>query len=350
MFPNCQRMSASPLFIMFLYLRSKRYWLGGIPGKKTAQPLHKFLKLSFPVTDKNTAELLLSNYRIKELRQNLGVELPDPVPVKSFYLDYSRYCDQNKTKFTVESDTPRLKRWLWFLGENRIEDVAKIGKPELTSFINTLQLANSTKNRYMNFIKASIQWGKDNGYLKENSLIGYRQFTETKPFKPSEITPVDKEKIWAIKDKRFRLFLQVVYYTLARRSEILNLLWSDIDLKKRTITFRVTKTKTVRVIPICDQLYFLLKDQYGDPDKKIFPWKPTTVSFKFSYFRDKEKLSIRGIHEIRHAMASEWLRLHVPLPVVQYFLGHTTAHMTLDRYIHINMTDMFNALKIVGDL
>lgn len=330
---------------MFLYLRNRRYWLGGISGDKKAMPLHKFLKLSFPVTDKNTAELLLANYRIKEIHQQLGIQTPDSVNVKAFYLDYSRYCDQNKTKFTVESDIPRLKRWLWFLGENRIEDVTKIGKPELTSFINTLQCANSTKNRYMSLIKAGLKWGVDNGSLKENPLIGYRQFTETKPFKPSEITPVDKEKIWAIKDKQFRLFLQVVYYTLARRSEVLNLLWSDINLKKRTITFIVTKTKTVRVIPICDQLYFLLKDQYGDPDKKIFPWKPTTVSFRFSYFRDKEKLSIRGIHEFRNARTSELLEAGVNPKAIQELLGHKKIAMTMERYARINLDGLRKAVE-----
>ena len=97
---------------MFLYLRSKRYWLGGIPGSKKAMPLHRFLKLSFPVTDKEDAENLLATYRVKEIHQYQGIESPDPVPVKEFYLNYQRYCDRNKTPFTVRGDKYRQKRWL----------------------------------------------------------------------------------------------------------------------------------------------------------------------------------------------------------------------------------------------
>lgn len=325
---------------MFLYRRSKIFWVGFQENKKRkGKSLHKFLGLSFPVTDRQTAELLLANYRMKQIHQELGIEKSDPVPVEKFYFDYRRYCDRNKNRSTVQSDTYRLKNWLRFLEEKRIDSMSAITKQEMTSFVNSLHCSNATINRYVSLIRASIRWGVDQGTLKTNPLSGYRRLAESRPTKPAEVHVNDWKALMSINDAKFKLFLQITYYTLARKSEVSNLVWGDINSKRRTITFRQTKTKTDRVIPICDQLYQVLVNHKAPTEvhDKIFPWEPAYVSRKFQRLRDKLKLSLRGLHEFRHARASELLRKGANPRAVQELLGHKTSKTTMEIYAQVSL-------------
>jgi len=167
---------------LFLYRRNNRYWIGGIPGKKTGQPLHKFLKLSFPVTDKQTAELLLNRLKMEEIKEQLfGIPAKTgTILTRDFYMEYSRFCDRSKTRSTVKSDAFRLKRWVSFLEQKNIDSPAEISKLVLNQFIATLpeEMSNAAINRYVCLIRASLKWGVCIGYLNENPLLDFPRLPE----------------------------------------------------------------------------------------------------------------------------------------------------------------------------
>lgn len=335
---------------MFLYKRpqmkkGKRigwiWWLGWYEKKKDphtkkrkrhSESLQSFFGLSFPVTDRRDAKNLFAELQRKEIDKRLGIEQPDSIPVDGFYLEYSRFCDKNKTRSTVLPDNYRLKRWLDFLSSQKIESMSGITKILLNRFIAELKgKSNSTINRHTSLIRASLHWGVRQGYLKENPLKDFSRLTEVHLPRTAEITMEDLDKLLSIKDERFKLFLQIVYYTLARKSEVLQLTWENIDLEKRVVHFRQTKTKIPRVIPICNILFSILREMTPKTGK-LFIWETGYVSRKFQRLRKRLDLKIDGIHRFRHARASELLRKGANIRDIQTMLGHKTPQTTLKIY------------------
>ncbi|MDD3521274.1 MAG: tyrosine-type recombinase/integrase [Actinomycetota bacterium] len=73
---------------------------------------------------------------------------------------------------------------------------------------------------------------------------------------------------------RDKLFLSLLYYTGIRRSELLNLDWTDINLSMSTVTIRFGKGGKDRLIPLHKEVTRPL-DKYLMKD---FPLRPTPLS------------------------------------------------------------------------
>ena len=64
------------------------------------------------------------------------------------------------------------------------------------------------------------------------------------------------------------------------------------------------------------------------------PMKPDTVSLAWRRFRIKQGLEVQ-LHDLRHTHATLMLKAKVPFKVVSQRLGHSTAKLTLDTYMHV---------------
>lgn len=329
----------------------KNWYVRGVvlDGKKRVRALHKLLKLSFPVTDKPTAQRILTKLRMQEIEECLlGIPQSNPViSVKDFYLEYSRFCDRNKKKSTVRADSYRLKMWLAFLNRNGVESLNRISKLLLNQYIAELQdRKNSSINRHISLVRASLRWAVRQGYLSENPLRDFSRLKEIHQHtRPSEVDPEDMRELLSIADEKFRFFIQILYWTLARKSEILSLTWEDIDIKNRVVTISDTKSGNPRVIPLSDNLLEVVTILKGNG--KIFNWKTDYVTRKFQRLRDRLNLKIRGIHQFRHARASELLRAGANPRAVQELLGHKTSQTTMEKYARVSVGGIREALSSV---
>lgn len=160
-------------------------------------------------------------------------------------------------------------------------------------------------------------------------------------------------------------------FTGMRRSEILALRWSDVELlapiqisvnralhqlKKGKIDIRTTKTeKSRRLIPISPSTAIVLREYRESQDKIrealripalsdsdfVFchvdgkPYLPNTVSH--AWIKLVRKCGLRGIrlHDARHTMASIMLKNGINAKIIQERLGHSSISITLDTYSHL---------------
>ena len=141
----------------------------------------------------------------------------------------------------------------------------------------------------------------------------------------------------------------VAFATLTggRLSEILNLRWGNVDLRRRIISFRKTKSGKIRHVPVNPDLYALLMrmEPATDPNAPLFDpaWNGRWVSTAFHRIATGTKRkgeTVPGIkpgfrfHDLRHDVAS-WLSMrNVPIRAVQTLLGHNDLRMT-ERYSHL---------------
>ena len=143
-------------------------------------------------------------------------------------------------------------------------------------------------------------------------------------------------------------FLFTVAYTGARRSEILKLKKSDIDLDMGLIHLRNTKNGEDRSIIIPESLKVFLVDHlksndspfaFPDPEGKMIGSQRFTRALK----RFKKHFPTGknwGPHALRHSYAYNFLRQGGQMYELQAILGHKSIDVTVDTYGQIGAQDV----------
>jgi integrase len=179
---------------------------------------------------------------------------------------------------------------------------------------------------------------------------------------------------------RLFAFYHVAAYTGARRGELLNLRWADIDLDAKKITITgstaviggqrvngTTKSGRTRAVSIDDETVAVLRQRKADQAAEqlrvgdswrgtkggyVFatgwgePIYPDTVTSLMSKLirahnepgqgpRPKDQLPRARLHDLRHLHATTLLLSGVPVHVVAARLGHADPAVTLRVYAHV---------------
>ncbi|MEV7968269.1 site-specific integrase [Sphaerisporangium sp. NPDC088356] len=174
-------------------------------------------------------------------------------------------------------------------------------------------------------------------------------------------------------------FFHVAAYTGARRGELLNLQWSDVDLDGKQIAITgsaafidgeriegTTKSGRKRIVSLDDRTVRVLREQrrrqaadklavgeeWRGTDDYVFttgwgePVHPDTVSSLIATVikrynnpvqgaKPKDPLPHARLHDLRHIHATTLLLAGVPVHVVAARLGHADPSITLRVYAHV---------------
>ena len=160
-------------------------------------------------------------------------------------------------------------------------------------------------------------------------------------------TAVDKAK-----HPHINTYMHVAFLTGARVGEIASLTWENIDFENNLITFAtsvrkgvldVTKTDTIRTVPMVQELAKVLKKYKDDSDRKYVFVNPKTGS----YYRDTrsivdtyylpmlKRLNLPKInmYNTRHTFASISIEKGIPISTVSRCLGHKSIEVTSRFYL-----------------
>jgi integrase len=175
--------------------------------------------------------------------------------------------------------------------------------------------------------------------------------------------PLTDEQINLIKDTDFVLCDICVFliYSGLRISELINLVWSDIDLKRLTIKIHGdVKTKNSnRIIPIFAPVHEILKaydkSRIKSTDKEkdyVFLIDGTKCRISELSFLRYKSFDILGFkytfHQCRHTFATICYNANVDIKQAQEWLGHANFNTTMNIYTHLseenktNNTDKIN--------
>jgi len=141
--------------------------------------------------------------------------------------------------------------------------------------------------------------------------------------------------------------------TGARRSELINLKWVDVDLKAARATVHETKNGDPRVLPLVGkalEALRALKLQNSARSQYVFA-ALNGLDEPFVHFDSywHEALKARGIedfrfHDLRHTCASYLAGQGASLLEIGNVLGHRTMQMTM-RYAHLTQADKVAAIE-----
>ncbi|MCT6511948.1 site-specific integrase [Bacillus subtilis] len=182
--------------------------------------------------------------------------------------------------------------------------------------------------------------------MEVNKRLNYWEFDEFKKF----ISVVD--------DELYRAFFTTLYFSGARKGEMLALTWADVDFENNLIDINKTeynrivttpKTKSsIRINPMPQKVMELLKGIKKSAEK-IAPVKPEYRVFGSFYDsiatstidrRYEKYLKLSGvkrilIHEFRHSHASYLIHKRCNPLVIAQRLGHKNVAETLNTYSHL---------------
>ena len=199
--------------------------------------------------------------------------------------------------------------------------------------------------------------------LKRWEIIDKNPCQGIKQIRIPEQTPLffnEEQQADLIKAMSERWLREIVIFALmtgARRGEIVNLQWSDINFEAKTITIQSSlsyqvKTGKLRTVPMNETVYNLLKDK---PVKEglVFKGKKgkrandNFVSEKFREFVRKNGFDKRlHFHSLRHSFASVLVKKGKSLFQVQRLLGHSSSKIT-EVYAHLQSSDMHSVVDVL---
>ncbi len=144
--------------------------------------------------------------------------------------------------------------------------------------------------------------------------------------------------------------IRLLLYTGARKSEIKNLRWSEVEGD----TLRLADSKTgPRTVHLSADARDVIERQRRGIGPFVFPssvnpGKPFGINLPL-WLRVRERAGLEDVrlHDVRHTYASQAVMKGVPLPVVARLLGHREVTMTL-RYAHVGDREVVEAAERIG--
>ena len=134
-------------------------------------------------------------------------------------------------------------------------------------------------------------------------------------------------------------------FTAMRRSEILGLKWSAVDLTNCTARLAMTKNGLPRVVPLSpDALAILQKVLPAKSDRSIFCISANALHLAFDRVCKRAAIEDFHFHDLRHEAISHFFELGLSVVEVATISGHRDIRM-LGRYVHLRPETIAEKLR-----
>lgn len=146
---------------------------------------------------------------------------------------------------------------------------------------------------------------------------------------------------------KHRFMLETLYYHGLRRSELINLKFTDVDRNRMIINIRQSKGKKDRQIPITQKWLKDLTLYYGmyKPLVYVFNGQHKGNQYTFSSLKNVVNYCTENInkeitpHTYRHSFATHLLEQGIDIRYIQKLLGHAKV-TTTEKYLHISTKNL----------
>ncbi|MDY0185770.1 MAG: tyrosine-type recombinase/integrase [Desulfuromonadaceae bacterium] len=241
----------------------------------------------------------------------------------------------------------------------------RISRSDIVSFHHQLLekgYAPGTCNRMLVLLKfiynCAIRW--DVLPAKCNPCQGVEPF-EDNGARERYLSQEEVQKLFAELDTNPNVqvgqVIRLLLYTGARKREILDAKWEEIDFDKGLLTIPSSrsKSKKPRHIPLCDAAMKILQEL---PRQQDMPWvffnpktgkPPVSIFNAWNTIRKKLGMPELRLHDLRHSYASFLVNAGRSLYEVQKLLGHHDPKVTM-RYAHLSPASMLDAVNVVGEV
>ena len=275
----------------------------------------------------------------------------EDIPFSQLVDVYLGYARTNKAASTSRINKYRIEAHLLpYFGHIPLSQIttqmvdnykSKRVKEDASSNTINRELANLS-----HMLKMAVRWG----------YIGVNVVADVQKMIVHEKTPrfLSQEEIQRLlqsaKNSYAYPIIVTAIHTGMRKSELLNLKWSDIDFDQLVVVIQAkkdwhTKNYRIRTLQLTPALYNALKEhrklqvELGVQCEYVFTYKGVRIKNGIDATLRKivKKAGLENVtlHTLRHTFASQLVMAGVPLRDVQELMGHRSFETTL-RYAHLS--------------
>lgn len=247
-----------------------------------------------------------------------------------------------ETAHILSNEGARLRKWTQALGDRMAWTLTCAELQSAQQAMLSAGYEPSTINREMSSIGSLYKWAR----LKRYSPAGFVSPTTGLGRLPemARVVEVTAEEIEALKvfakleGPAFYAFVCLAVDTGARKSELLERRWGDIDLDRHEITLQTSKTGVPRCLFFTEATGKLLKSiRHPDPFRLVFGGRAgIPMTFRKPWVKVTKAIGRPDLHmhDLRHVVAAGLLRAGATLGVAAQVLGHS-PQVLARRYGHL---------------
>ncbi len=267
-----------------------------------------------------------------------------PLTLKELVRAYSLALNNNADQ--------RLRKWTDAFGNTPAWELSSETLETAAEGMLAHGYAPASINRDLSALGSAYKWARARRLTPRgftSPTLAVRRYAE--PIRRVHLADDDLARLLtlartAFRDPRFGLYVAMLADSGARRSEISERRFADLDRDARTLLATTTKNGTPRLLHYLQTTADLLASVYPNaaalrqrtPNALLFPGRnPLTPN---DYRASWRQLTIMAglpdlhLHDLRHAAAAALLRSGVTLAVASQVLGHDAAVLSR-RYGHL---------------
>ena len=304
------------------------------------------------VGTKKQAEQVLHSMQSKLVQGKWGLLQHGDILFSELVDEYLEYAAVTNAKNTVRSDKSRIQNHLLpFFGDMVLREITVQAvdryKAKRVREDGSVKTINNELLNLSAILKQGVRWQ----YLDRNVVSDVEKMRV--PKNPPRFLSQDEIKrlVTAAEGSHIYPLIVTALHTGMRKSELLNLEWSDVDFGQGAITVQSkegwhTKNYRSRIFQLTPMLDRVLRDCPRYPNHSyVFTYKgkPIKCCIKRSFGSAVRRAGLGPVkrredrvtlHTLRHTFASQLVTAGVPLRDVQELMGHRSYDTTL-RYAHL---------------
>ena len=282
--------------------------------------------------------------------------------MEKFLQPYYDYLLKEKhfSLHTVNAYVKDVEVFLCF-AEKDVTHVDKITYQHIRNWmvdLSSKKMSNNSINRKIASLKSYFKFLYITKTISSYPLQAHKALRTKKvlqvPFSEDEMKKIDHSDFENDYFGFQNYVIILLFYTLGiRKSELINLKQTDIDLNKQEIKVLGKRSKE-RIVPILSSVLPVLKEflenrknQFGeDYDKNIFLLKNSknlnqTFVYRLinNYFRGVTSKGKKSPHAVRHTFATHMLNAGANLNTIKELLGHASLSST-QIYTHTSLAEL----------
>ena len=240
------------------------------------------------------------------------------------------------------------------------EKLQKKKKERISPKDNNQYLSNSTINRYWIALQTALNLAvKEWDWITKNPMSNISKLKEPEGRKRFLSDAERKRLLGQCKLSNNHYLYSIVIVALstgARRSEILNLKWKNIDFDRQAIYLHKTKNKESRALFLHSEALNCLNNLKLDNTKEtdlVFASptnasKPIEITNAWEFALKRAEIDDFRFHDLRHSAASYLAMNGATLAEIAEVLGHKTLEM-VKRYAHLSDSHTSSVVKKMNE-
>ena len=250
----------------------------------------------------------------------------------------------------------QLRKWIAALGDKSAWEVTAQELAIAGEAMLDVGYSPATVNRNISQLGSVYRWAKRKmltpvGFVSPTlSQHRYEEAIRRVQFTDAEAKRlVDASAM--VKDRRFMVLVRLLMESGARRSEITNRIWADINLDERTIEVISTKTGVPRMLFFSAETASLMRRVWPTRHPSSMPFESkrapgATVNFKKNWTTVTQAIGRPDLHmhDLRHHRAKQLLTSGVTAAVAGQALGHS-SQILQRRYGHLENATIRQAVE-----